>query len=623
MAKDKMKNPYEEDIEMETFTISRRAMWWMVILFVLVCLNPPLWRNVYEATKPKKAWVPVVEIFRDHNTDEDRKEGKASVANHLKRYNTKLEDADFTKPPRRLMQEGITAVLHSGNRKTVIGKDGWLYFQPALNGLTGYGPVKPEPYSVANDPNKEPWVGPSEVIKKFARQLGAFGVELILVPIPVKPMIYPEHLSGHESDGPVTHPDASVFYDDLKAEPNVTLLDVADALWTLKASEQVFLKQDTHWTPEAMEFVAKLVASEVKQREWFAEAGADPSLYELLPPEERSAIGDLVEKLDVLPKIDGYVSQAGFDLESVRVQRVIDTRTDLAPVPDVGSKVVLLGDSFVNIYSMDGDLHWGRGAGFGEHFARELGLPVDVISINGEAATGVRKRLASRPNSMGMMKEKKVVVWAIAARDLFLSKTTAKATKVKWEDVEFNDKGTILKSKPVTKEGTMAAPDVVIVEGKMTMKSVIPDPKVVTYNDALFGAEYEVTGVIQQSKNPDAMVAVGDTINVLHWGFEGKQMRPESDYKVGETRELRLLDFNDKTELQTIQVANEADFALTVWFDEGKEKTPVDGYEDEVVKPGEEVKGSALVANLTCVIVSLLVIAGILRVSVGRKSEAR
>ena len=78
MAKDKMNNPYEEEFDEETFTISRRAMWWMVIAFVLVCLNPPLWRNVFEATKGKDGWVPVTEFFK--------KAPDETLTGHLKKY---------------------------------------------------------------------------------------------------------------------------------------------------------------------------------------------------------------------------------------------------------------------------------------------------------------------------------------------------------------------------------------------------------------------------------------------------------------------------------------------------------------------------------------------------------
>ena len=38
-------------------------------------------------------------------------------------------------------------------------------------------------------------------------------IELVLVPVPVKPMIHPEGMTGTAPDRPVAHPDAAAFYD--------------------------------------------------------------------------------------------------------------------------------------------------------------------------------------------------------------------------------------------------------------------------------------------------------------------------------------------------------------------------------------------------------------------------
>ena len=74
---------------------------------------------------------------------------------------SEFESAAFTEPPRRAVARSVlTETLREGNRKTVIGNDGWLFFKPAIDGLTGYGPLKSEPDTVAKDPRREPWSGP-------------------------------------------------------------------------------------------------------------------------------------------------------------------------------------------------------------------------------------------------------------------------------------------------------------------------------------------------------------------------------------------------------------------------------------------------------------------------------
>src|SRR5690606_12019438 len=139
MADEEMKNPYEDWEEPESFALGRRAMWAIVAVFLLVCLNLPLYRNVYEAVKTPSEkdprWVPVLELFR---------KGEQPVNEHLKSYEKRLDKAEFRDGPWRFVQKALTAALRAGNAKTVIGEEGWLYFQPALDGLTGYGPVVAE-----------------------------------------------------------------------------------------------------------------------------------------------------------------------------------------------------------------------------------------------------------------------------------------------------------------------------------------------------------------------------------------------------------------------------------------------------------------------------------------------
>ena len=84
---------------------------------------------------------------------------------------------------------------------------------------------------------------------------------------------------------------------------------------------------------------------------------------------------------------------------------------------DPAAEVLLLGDSFTNVYS-DPALGWGRGAGLAEQLACELGRPVDKLALNAgawatrqalaRAVAGCRARLAG----------KRVVVYQFAGREL-------------------------------------------------------------------------------------------------------------------------------------------------------------------------------------------------------------
>ena len=179
-----MQNPYKEisaDIEVH---VGRRAAAISIFIFLCIISLPPLYRNIFALNKSlisdtNSAWVPAIEIFK--------KSSENTIGEHLQEYENNLESAGFTEPPRRLVQTLLSnGPLREGNGKTRIGKDGWLFLKTALDSLTGYGPIEIEPTSVSKDPRLTHWQSPLNAIKRFAEQLNEFGVELVIVSIPVK-----------------------------------------------------------------------------------------------------------------------------------------------------------------------------------------------------------------------------------------------------------------------------------------------------------------------------------------------------------------------------------------------------------------------------------------------------
>ena len=60
------------------------------------------------------------------------------------------------------------------------------------------------------------------------------------------------------------------------------------------------------------------------------------------------------------------------------MQEVLD---QVARVGPANSNVLVLGDSFVNVFAHQA-MGWGASAGFAEHLSRELGRPLDHIVRN-------------------------------------------------------------------------------------------------------------------------------------------------------------------------------------------------------------------------------------------------
>jgi alginate O-acetyltransferase complex protein AlgJ len=86
------------------------------------------------------------------------------------------------------------------------------------------------------------------------------------------------------------------------------------------------------------------------------------------------------------------------------------------PDPDAG--ILLLGDSYANIYSQP-EMHWGQGAGLAEQLAFELKRPVDRISRNDAGAHATRRMLAQElGRGQDRLKGKTAVIWEFAAREL-------------------------------------------------------------------------------------------------------------------------------------------------------------------------------------------------------------
>jgi len=598
---EKMKNPYDEygAHPDESMMGHHWFAWGAVIVFLLLATVPPVWRNAYEIFRGNEGSVPLVELFRfDREKD-------GSLFDHLRGVEAKFEDAAFTGPPRRELQALLTATLREGNRKTVIGKDGWMFFKPAIDGLTGYGPLLAEPDTVAKDPTREPWSGPLKAIVYFAAQLEELGVELVLVPIPVKPMIYPEMLGGETSESALTHADAAKFYQALESTDTVQVLDLSESWMQMKRDgTQVFLKQDTHWTPAAMRASAVQVAEYLKAREWFGELNAGEKFTEG-ESQEVASRGDLVEKLD-LP--DG--SNAFADEVAEGVTQVLTEGGGPVSIYDTESPVVLLGDSFTNIFS-DEKMGWGADAGFAQHLAKELGMTIDTIAQNGQASTGVRKTFASRPGAIPATKKKQVVIWAIAARDLFLSETPAREAQVFWDNVEFS---TAAAAAPPAGEGDEAA---LKVRAKLITKSAFANPQDVPYPDALYACEYEVEEVLQGELE-------AETFWVFHWAFRERKLLPSSRYEEGDVREMSLAPFAQQTDLQSVNQANDG-FEIPEWWEietaEPQAAVAAGDGDEAVVETAAEPK-SAMVSAAWVAAIYALALPGIFLLVLKRRPAA-
>ncbi len=298
-----------------------------------------------------------------------------------------------------------TKYLNLGNEKVFLGRDGWLYYRPDVDYLTAGAFPLTSPESPESSGGRQ--YSPIPALKAFRDDLAGRGITLLVVPVPVKPMIEPEHLAvpALKVPEPLQNASYAVFVEKLHSL-GIEVIDLTSLLRNRKEStgKAQYLQRDTHWTPDAMEAVAELLAERLRARS----PGDFPGSS--LPPAGSITVhqaGDLAGMLD-LPRSAPLFADQEVGIRPVRNPDGTHWQ------PDPTSPVLLLGDSFARIFSAE-DLHWGRDAGLAERLSEKLGRNIDVLAINAGGSSQVRQSLARSPDRL---EGKKFLLYEFSMRDL-------------------------------------------------------------------------------------------------------------------------------------------------------------------------------------------------------------
>jgi hypothetical protein len=313
---------------------------------------------------------------------------------HLRAYEHNLEDtsvlARALRPWYQFMQ---FAWLRDGGEKALIGRDGWLFYKPGFDDLVARG-SGPE---IATD-------DPVAAIVAWRDALAARRIRLLVVPAPNKESIYPDHVTrravvGQTVSSPTTHE----LLERLKSA-NVECVDLFAVFAEARPdSPQLYLTQDSHWSPAGVALAAQTVARRLVEKGWVQYG---QTTYRDKPvPVERW--GDVVRMLQSAP-IEREITP-----EQVPCVQVLRDDTGQTYRDQANADVLVLGDSFLRIYQQDEP----GAAGFIAHLAKELKQPMASLVSDGGASTLVRQELYRRP---GLLKNKRVVVWEFVERDIRL-----------------------------------------------------------------------------------------------------------------------------------------------------------------------------------------------------------
>ena len=389
----------------------------LILLFLLIILSVPAIQFAVELRAPRQEGrLGTFNIYKAYPAWEKIRAVRSAKdiwhllprAAELKGVEEQLESESVVSEwllPR--VQSVLTGMLRAGNEQVYLGQDGWLFYRPDVDYVTGAPFLDPatsrrRELAAAVQPD------PVKAIVDFQDQLAARGIELIVVPVPMKPGVEAAKLSARAKQNLVLQNLSFAEFIARMQKAGIRPFDPAAVLAERKAvaaNAPLFLQTDTHWRPEIMELIAEKLAAFIQS------PGPTSQPIFQVSGREVTGVGDIARMLK-LPE-----QQSVHRPETVTIHEVLAGNRPWRPSKT--ADILLLGDSFANVFSL-GALGWGESAGFAEHLSRALGeRPLDCILRNSDAAFATREIL-SRELARGRdrLAGKKLVVWEFAAREL-------------------------------------------------------------------------------------------------------------------------------------------------------------------------------------------------------------
>ena len=439
------------------------------------------------------AVIPVIQLGKIKLPEIPREEGllrsNQNLISSFKKFENFIIDSFPLNHLRPKLQTALVS-LGEGNNQVIIGKDEWLFHKESTDFLLK-GTFEVESVK--------------EVILDFNHQLSKRGIELILMPVPVKAIVHSEKLFH---DGSLLK---NPYYQQLINELEIKVFDSTKILYEAK-NTQSYLKSDTHWTPHAMEEVAKKLAQLIKPHS---------STNNLLKPISNEVInqGDIKRQLNISQSKN----------EQVKTNQIYTNNGSLW-APNLKSDVLLLGDSFTNIYSLQ-SMGWGFSAGLAEHISNNLGKSIDCIAINNGGANETRQELARQyANGIDRLKGKKTLIWQFSMRDLITKK---------WQKIKLGRKK-VLESTFLKINGE------VNIRGTIAARSSSPAPDRVTYKDHIFSIHLKnING-----ENKEAVIYVQ--------GMKDGKLTQAALWRIGQEISLKVEPWSDRSGISRSELEDES-----------------------------------------------------------------
>lgn len=185
-------------------------------------------------------------------------------------------------------------LLGAGRKGVVVGDEGWFFTTEEFKHVS--------PDSIASA---------ADHIDGIRKQLEAQGIKLVLAPLPAKSDIYADELPTMMQSTAMS--DAYGAFTGALRDKGIAVADTRSALLKAKPFGEVFLKSDTHWTPNGAKATAEAIQTAIEG------AGIDlpdePVTAEWKPPV--SIWGDLTKYVTS----PDYAARAGLNQENIPIYR--------------------------------------------------------------------------------------------------------------------------------------------------------------------------------------------------------------------------------------------------------------------------------------------------------------
>ena len=498
-------------------TISRGVALTLTVVFVAVSAAVPI----------TQAWVgpEVLRLAPDAAVTSPEVNGPSLLARVMRgnrqalaaiqRFADGLDNASLlARQLRPAVQRLLTRSLGAGNERIYIGRDDWLYYAADVRHVTGRGFLDEGQLArraaSGNSLADAPAPDPRPALLAFNEALARRGITLVLLPTPVKPSIHPEHIGLETSAAPVRNASFAQFAEELRGA-GVLLFDPAPLLAGLVGTgDPAYLARDTHWRPEAVQAVARELARFLQR---------ETSLPDREPVSYRTRAARVSNQGDSAMLLDLPANQRRYPNEEVELLQPL-TPDGRPWRPEPSADVLLLGDSFTNIYSLAA-MGWGAGAGLAEQLSVALDRPLDRLVQNDNGAFATREALARElARGRDRLAGKRVVVYQFATRELTLGD---------WRLVN-------LDMRRATVAPTVLTPEpgqVMTVEGRVRQVTPAPRPGTVPYRDHIIAVDLA-------DIDTGGAMAVGSEALVYLSSMEDNVQTAAASLVVGQTIALTL-----------------------------------------------------------------------------------